>query len=855
MKIYSLIWKGIFIWICWFFFYIPCLSQSGKGEFKLVSYSVPVRPDAKHGNRHDQKVIFDLVRQRDGLEVWANQVSDLPRSVRKIKFYRLKGTANFINPPAYRKAGKSGMNEIRNNVHSQFKNLMPGILSMYSEGKNARDTANFKKQLQYNFNNMIRGKKGSNLYNDQWFLLARLPISENDPGNYRARIHVRGAMDQYLYCDTIPAAAYSTLPEVDRVPCKPIDRFFDFQKLNGWGLRNVRPMRYIPSRREIIHKEFSIYFSRDSSSVRSELLQPVIDFLENNPYSIINASVEGYASVEGTEENNIRLQHRRAELMISILQQHNPDEITLDTVIAEENWEMFFKQVKGTGFEYMDSLSKDSLRVLLRDSTLLVKLEPILRPERKAVLNLTLARVFNQAEINDNLLDDIRSLSGYIITHRDTYSENNLRKVAGILHTAEERVDEKLLDKDKVSYTLGSLDDPLFWVMYFYTALSKYESTGRQPAIFTWQEILQRAQDGIIILIRRTENSGVHSTFFRMAVDIQYYAFRFMIDKIAPWELLCDIDYPDESDFYPLILNRYAFTFNYASGHIHEIPCNPDLEVRARGHYISPDTAWYITPSLPLSLDSLLADRYVNLNRRTPVIYDQSPKGPYYYFLKKSFVTGDESIKKYVIQSDHLYEFDLMNLIWRNVENWDPIHNSFYDEDIDMVEMARLIDRLKTIDKRICPMQKYQLYLDFCLKSLYYFRLHGNPYDRDETDVAEQSLRYIGDYYISRISRLPDNIVMTVVRQLNFFYGLPGRQVSTFWSYRLLRESRKNSFHSVIENRLYWQLASFYEKNFPSAVARNHGPGPDFCLFAGNAFRLKPWRADVREVYHQACGP
>ena len=147
-------------------------------------------------------------------------------------------------------------------------------------------------------------------------------------------------------------------------------------------------------------------------------------------------------------------------------------------------------------------------------------------------------------------------------------------------------------------------------------------------------------------------------------------------------------------------------------------------------------------------------------------------------------------------------------------------------------------------------MQKNQLYLDFHLKCLYYFKLYGNPFDKDQVQAVEASIRFIGEYYTARAQILPSEMNLAVVRQLNLFSGFPGKETSVQWSYRILKDS---NLKTEDENRLYWLLASYYEPYFDKIIHKINSPVPDICSLYSGKYRLKKWRKDLLDIYNHDC--
>ena len=818
-----------------------------------MSYSLPVKSGQNQTSGYINTGLNpDLVLNDSMLILRVNRLRNLTR-VKKIIFYKFKSGDFNSKRIHFKRISGLGRKKIVNNLREQEGRITNEMTRWRFDANPDSDTSARAKVYRADFERYLRGKTVNRLAL-VWLDLADIPVMKKGSGyEYRARIRIRKGRDVFVYNAKLPAEAYYRLPEADSGFCQPVNRLFDFKKLKGYGYENVRPLHYIPSKRKVFNKDFEVLFDRNSTQVNPEILQPIIQFLENNHYSILNASVRGYASVEGPEENNYRLQQKRAELMIRILQEHNTDEISLDTVIAAENWDMFFKQIKNTSFEYLDSISRDSLRILLKDSLLLVKLEPFLKKERKAVLDLTLADIFTPEQINTNLLDDIRNLSHYIYSpFVDNISKINLNKMAGILFTLENRVRKKLVSAGSAEETLKGIDNPVTWVMYFYLAIGQYETTGKSPELFGWKVIFRNAQYGIINLVNSLGNKPFRNMFLRMAVDVQYYAFRYIEKGFLDPGFISELQYPDEPVFYPLILNRYAYINNSTSVTGIDRP--------------GPDAGSIHNFSLP---------HYFPLSRAEPQLLQDPPpalflpelsgqwgqrpqlnvhyQSAYYYFIKKVFVYGDKDIQQYVWQSDNLYEFDLYELLRRNVENWDPVNNNFYDADIDQDAMSVLIRDLQAIDQRICSMAKNQLYLDFYLKYLYYYKLYGNPYDREQQFTIDQATRFISEYYRTRISILTPAQVLAIVKQLNLFYGLPSLQSNAYRSYQVLRDFVKSGTVPPSMIRLYILMASFYEPNMQQILAVLARNGYDVCAMTEGHYAIKPWREDIRTYYRQHC--
>lgn len=131
----------------------------------------------------------------------------------------------------------------------------------------------------------------------------------------------------------------------------------------------------------------NIIYEQDDATISDSLIQPILDLLNENNKTVTKAEVSGYASVEGSTENNLKLHKKRAENILEHLDEYG---VTSDNVSVKtaENFAQFRQDVKGTEFEELGNLSNDELKKKLLDKNLILQLEPILKNHRYAELKL-----------------------------------------------------------------------------------------------------------------------------------------------------------------------------------------------------------------------------------------------------------------------------------------------------------------------------------------------------------------------------------------------------------------------------------------------------------------------------------
>jgi hypothetical protein len=135
----------------------------------------------------------------------------------------------------------------------------------------------------------------------------------------------------------------------------------------------------------------SIPFEKNRSIYNKKDVQPLIDSLNITDYSISKISINAYTSIEGDYQRNLKLQQERAESMIEALQSFQIEKIE-SQVFTFENWVDFLNDIQLSPYKNLGSLTKDEVKLELTKNKLDVKLEPILKNHRKAIVEIQLEK-------------------------------------------------------------------------------------------------------------------------------------------------------------------------------------------------------------------------------------------------------------------------------------------------------------------------------------------------------------------------------------------------------------------------------------------------------------------------------
>lgn len=146
---------------------------------------------------------------------------------------------------------------------------------------------------------------------------------------------------------------------------------------------------YIPTA-ENSTLEFVIPFERNKSTYKPEDIEPLIKKLKEPDFIIKDLAIQAYSSIEGNDESNKVLQKNRAESIVDALKARQKDKV-VSNITTGDNIEDFKRDVQGTEFANMATMTVPEAQEYIRKNNLIKKLEPILQKHRygKLTMNIT----------------------------------------------------------------------------------------------------------------------------------------------------------------------------------------------------------------------------------------------------------------------------------------------------------------------------------------------------------------------------------------------------------------------------------------------------------------------------------
>lgn len=706
---------------------------------------------------------------------------------------------------------------IRNNFYNQFYLQLPDHTPPGNFNTDGSIEKRYYKEQEKKFKKFIKGKIRSNPFKEYYWLPLGTPLGSDSLERDISYVFFDKKKELVtLRFDSLPGRNANKLEAFEDNDCVMANRFSIFREQNGQGPGENYFRQYRPRGQFLFGKEFTVKFEKNRASYSRSDINSIIQFINDSSYSIVSAAVEGYASVEGTFENNQKLMEQRAGVLLSVLEQSNDESIGLDTLIVSENWDKFYEQIENTRYSYLLNIPKDSAKVLLTHDSLANALEPFLAEQRKAILNLKLSQKLNPEEKAEEVFKNYYQYSSLVKNPSRNSTGRDFRPVLmGILQYIENMVREGLLTPEEAERKLppGELLTDLR-----FQKLKKDVYLGNEFSQYTdIEKILLNANELYTILYASADPGhrkfidGVEISYSLLdkLVDIQFLSMDLVKRGYLENDFLCKLTYPEDSPrFYPLILNLLEYDQEDTS---EKLPCFKNFDAGSNS----------------------------DLERGLRM----------YKLHKKIVLEGDAGVLNFVYRKDNLFEFDLYSFLKLNISKWDPESGYLFDEDVGETTMRSQLRRLRRVGNRLCSWLIDQLFLDYNLKVVQKYLYHGLESKADEA-VLTTSFNYLKRYFLSRAAIMDEERAVKVCYQFIRLNHLYLTRDGSEAAYDLLHAMKRRSPLNGEAARLYMQLAYYHNPGFLSLL--NDNPPLDICTLFKGKFSLYPY-GKIKDLICSGC--
>lgn len=129
---------------------------------------------------------------------------------------------------------------------------------------------------------------------------------------------------------------------------------------------------------------FTIPFEKNKSEFKQEDIKPFIVALQEPDFTIDGLYIYAYSSIEGDSVANSKLQHKRGESVVNVLQQMQQNKID-PRIVTNDSWNLFQLEMEDGKYDYLTKMSKhEAIDKINHTRGLAEELEPTLAKERFA---------------------------------------------------------------------------------------------------------------------------------------------------------------------------------------------------------------------------------------------------------------------------------------------------------------------------------------------------------------------------------------------------------------------------------------------------------------------------------------
>lgn len=155
---------------------------------------------------------------------------------------------------------------------------------------------------------------------------------------------------------------------------------------------------------------FVVPFEKNKTEYKLSDITSLSDSLFSPSFITDSATIHAYSSVEGDEDLNKKLQQKRAENIIKVIESNQTLAIH-KTITSEENWTLFEEQIKKANeLKIFEGLTHEQIKTKLQDTLLQKKCEKFLNAQRKAKIQLKGHEIIDDRNIEKYILSKVTGL-------------------------------------------------------------------------------------------------------------------------------------------------------------------------------------------------------------------------------------------------------------------------------------------------------------------------------------------------------------------------------------------------------------------------------------------------------------
>lgn len=150
-----------------------------------------------------------------------------------------------------------------------------------------------------------------------------------------------------------------------------------------------------------IKMDFKVPFERGEFNFTSREFKEMYNKIKGYKKFIKKIDVQTYSSVEGTTQQNIYLQEQRAKAIVSQIKKADLPSNVIMNVTSEENWKMFYEQVKKGDLDFLEDKTKEEVKAFFTNKNNLLLYDYALTEQRTASVTVYIEGIIDANKTND----------------------------------------------------------------------------------------------------------------------------------------------------------------------------------------------------------------------------------------------------------------------------------------------------------------------------------------------------------------------------------------------------------------------------------------------------------------------
>ncbi|MFH2144271.1 MAG: hypothetical protein ABIJ97_17725 [Bacteroidota bacterium] len=172
--------------------------------------------------------------------------------------------------------------------------------------------------------------------------------------------------------------------------------------------------------------KIKIFYKPNQTEPDMTEIQPILNFVKKEGLIITKATVNSNASVEGSKQINEMIFNQRADYLLGLFEKEQTYEIR-KTVTMQENWSLFYSQIRGTRYSFLEFVDTLVARKYVNDS--IEYFVKQLDDQRYSTVNLFAVTKATRDQYKVYAINDFKKIQESIVAEREKGNEKTIKRL------------------------------------------------------------------------------------------------------------------------------------------------------------------------------------------------------------------------------------------------------------------------------------------------------------------------------------------------------------------------------------------------------------------------------------------